>query len=385
MKKYSLGTKLTNWSLLKESQTNNQTRYVIKRWVKIPHQKSKLERLSVKNYEHIRDNKPELKKFILRLNQNIPNEQRSREIIEIRHAFISPQLLDDYQKYLIAQIPSLNRAKYEFSLLKRFFLNFFINRLEMVNPIDWHRVHGTKWAEYLDSPETPASADAKLWIVEAANRFMGWLHEQRPTEAPPLRFEPLSRAKIKEIEAKRKMNGEIHIPKFIKDEDWFKIQKNLLSEIRSAVLLAYYYGLRRAETLGLKLKDVRTGYLSIERQLEFLPEPNKPLYGPLKGREFRKVPHWIIETSETYNLIEKIQLMHPDSLTDNWNKIMELLNLEYTIHDIRHTWITKMMRLQNSRDVQLAAGHKNITTTMKYSHDDRSMEDEVFKPKKEVS
>ena len=53
---------------------------------------------------------------------------------------------------------------------------------------------------------------------------------------------------------------------------------------------------------------------------------------------------------------------------------MEMLHFDYTFHDLRHTCITKMMRLQVPRDVQLAAGDKNIQTTMQYMHDDRDLD-----------
>ena len=62
---------------------------------------------------------------------------------------------------------------------------------------------------------------------------------------------------------------------------------------------------------------------------------------------------------------------------------MRELDYDYDFHDIRHTWITKAIRLPNvePRDVQLAAGHKNIETTMGcYLHDDRIFGDEPYVP-----
>lgn len=380
---YPKGTTVTQWGLYKENQKGTQ-RFIVRRWVSIPGQKPRLERLAIDQYDSIREDQLELKQLILRLNKQIPNEQKSRKIVEIKHAFISPQLLDDYKRFLRAQIPSQKRAVYEYSLLHRYFLNFFINTQNQPDPLVWHKIHKTQWAEYLSGPESPASESAKRWIVASSNRFIKWLHTQRPNEVPPLKFEPLSKAKYKELEAIREMKGEIHNPKYINNKDWLTIKKNLVSEIRSTILIAYHFGLRRSETLGLKLNDIRKGHLSIERQLEFFTN-QKPLYSPLKGREMRKVPYWDIKPQETYDLIDSLVLMHPDTLTDLWNELMDLLNLKYTIHDIRHTWITRMIRDYTPRDVQLAAGHKNITTTMGYLHDDRGLKDELFIPKTNVS
>ena len=79
--------------------------------------------------------------------------------------------------------------------------------------------------------------------------------------------------------------------------------------------------------------------------------------------------------------------MHPDTLSDRWTELMEQLKLTYTLHDLRHTWITKSIRKKKvvPRDVQLAAGHKNIETTMGYLHDDREFDDDIYVPVEKVS
>jgi integrase len=79
--------------------------------------------------------------------------------------------------------------------------------------------------------------------------------------------------------------------------------------------LAYFYGLRRNEALGLCLQDVRNAYLSVERQYVGLDKNGKPMYAPLKNRTSRNVPHLFLEPSEAYEFIEMMQqhLMHPDT------------------------------------------------------------------------
>ena len=377
---YPKGTRFNRWLLNTENQRGIQ-RFTIKRWVYFPDGTKKLERLSLKKYRSIRGDEAELQEYIVRLNQETSRKELTKNAVEIRHAFISPKLLDDYKDYLLVQIPTKGKALNEFHYLKTYFLGFFINKLNLPNPLQWHAVHKTEWAIYLVSDEAPSSGAAKKDIVAAANRFIAWLHDRRPSEVPPLRFQPLTKAKYKEIEATRQLKGEARKPKFIKDEHWAKIRLRSTAELTPFILLAYHYGLRRSETLGLTTDDVRTGYLSIERQLASYSD-HTPLYAPPKGRETRKVPHWLGSPKNAYRWATDASsnLAHPDTLTDLWSDLMKKLDLDYTFHDLRHTWITKTIRTNNPRDVQLAAGHKNIETTMRYAHDDRELEGQKFIP-----
>ncbi len=74
--------------------------------------------------------------------------------------------------------------------------------------------------------------------------------------------------------------------------------------------------------------------------------------------------------------------MHPDTFSKRWAEFMGSLDLDYDVHDIRHTWITKAIRQPGvvPRDVQLAAGHESISTTEGYLHDDRVFEEVRFIP-----
>jgi integrase len=64
---------------------------------------------------------------------------------------------------------------------------------------------------------------------------------------------------------------------------------------------------------------------------------------------------------------------------------MDELDFNYDFHDLRHTFITKAISAYPPRDVQLAAGHKSIETTMRYAHDNRNLDDEVFNPEEIAS
>jgi integrase len=371
---------INRWVLHKETQ-RGKTRFVIRRWV-VVNGKGTTERLPVKQYRSIRDDESELKLFVIRLNER-SKEIRTKDAVVIKHAFISPALLDSYRDFLLAQIPTRAKALAEYQYLVKYFLGFFISRKNLPDPLQWHKIHKTDWASYLESKEVPPATGTKKQIIQAANKFIRWLHDQRPQECPPLVFEPFSRAKFRAIEAQRRLSGEVEEGRYISEEDWDTICNALSGRLRGFVLLAYSYGLRIGETLGIALQDVKQGYLSIERQLLRIPD-GEPVYGPLKGRDPRKVPHWCCSPNEVYTWVSAIESsrMHKDTLGRLWGKLMEDLGLAYEFHDLRHTWITRMLRVQNSRDVQLAAGHRSIETTMGYAHDDRVMDDEVFTPKK---
>lgn len=352
------------WSLYKEAG-----KWVIRRWYA-----GKYERMPVSRYKRIREDEPALRELVKRL--NAPIDARSR--VDFKHAFISPALLDEYLEYLVTQIPTESNARTEFGYLKTYFLNFFIGELNLMSPEEWHAVHETKWARYLLSDKAPASAKAKRDIIIAANRFIKWLNRKRPEDRPVGEFKPISKAKYKAIEAQREIDGEIRDRKIVPEKDFAKIISHpLAASIRSFIFFGYQYGLRRSETLGVSMEDVKRGHLCVERQLERLG-----VFAPLKGRQTRRVPHWFAKPKDAYLNAEagKKNLIHPRTLSERWTELMQALGMDYDLHDLRHSFITRAVRLHNIRDVQLAAGHKDIRTTMGYLHDDRDLSDEQYLP-----
>ena len=392
------GTKFSKWSLMYETR-DGQRVYVIRRWAYKPDGSKKYERYDAKKYRHMRDNLKELKNFVIRLNGEDPNAVRVKHAVEFRHAYINTELIDSYYSYLKTQIPSERHADAELSRLKRYCFRFFIEKLRKPNPLDWH-LQQELWAKALlnkfdkdDSfreewkllePGELISAKTLKSIVNAMNRFMVFLHQKRPAEVQPLFFKPISRASYKELDARRRLENKTIIRKMIRDEHWATIQKRASDDLKDWSMVAYLYGLRRSEVMAIDLNAVRPDYLLVSKQLVSLPEPHKPVFAPLKGRMDRKVPHWFCKPVQVYRLIKQIQergYIHPGTLSHRWTEFMRDLGYDYDFHDIRHTWITKAMRVApKHRDVQLAAGHVNIETTMGYLHDDRNFNDEPYVP-----
>lgn len=399
-KEYPEGTHFNRWVIINDNDGGTIIPR-IRRWAHYPNGKKTYERYPSNKYAHLRDNPKELENFVIRLNGEDPDEKRVKLLVKFRHAYINPELLDLYLEYLRTQIPSKKHALVEFTNLQRYFFGFFIVRMGIADPLMWHRQQN-HWAKALlnkiDSEDTHFKEEWRLFtagdvrsaktlrsIVNAANRFMQFLHERRPDEVPPLRFNPLNRAAYKELEARRKLKGKVIIRKFIPANHWETIKQKSPKEILAWVQLCYAYGLRRSEVMAIDHSSIMTNYLKVSKQLTGFPEPNKPVYGPLKGRKERKVPHWFCTPAQAYELVSQVEgLMHPDTFSRRWAELMAELGFDYDIHDLRHTWITRAIRLSgvHHRDVQLAAGHESIETTMGYLHDDRAFGDELFTPVK---
>ncbi len=338
----------SKWSLYKESG-----RWVIRRW-----EGKKYARLPVGHYRHIKTDEAELRAFVLRLNA----PYRTKEAVAVKHAFISPALQDEYRDLLLAQIPTERDAHTQYNYLREHFLKYFIEKLNLSDPKAWYLVHKTQWANYLLGLGKSVSTLRK--IIQEANRFIEWLAEKRPGELPAMRFKPISRAKLKQLAATARLKERPH---FIKDSEWAQLKVKL-----PAAQLCYLFGLRRSEALALKLDDVRKDYLRIERQQSAINQG-----AALKGRKNRKVPYWFSSPKEAHALISALIPKSADTLGDEWAFVTK----KYKLHDLRHTFITRALRNHSARDVQLAVGHENLATTMKYAHDDRDFGDEIWVPK----
>lgn len=351
-------------------------RWYIKQPVKKDDGKMSSRTYPSKKLRQIRDNEEELKALVLRLNAELRAREITKKTVEIKHAYINDALLQRWHKERALET---DRASVELGYIKTYFLNFFVGRLSLPNPVDWHRVHKSEWAAYLLGDETPQAPSTKRDIVQCANRFMLWLHTERPNEVPELEFRPIGKAKWKTLNAAWKLNEGRLVHKYIPDADWAKIVKKLPETISPYVKLAYAYGLRREEACGLKNGDVRKDYLAVVRSYS-----GKGKYGPPKGREPRKVPHWFAHPKEAYKWIEALHKaggpMHPDTLGEKFVEHCKELGLDYTMHDLRHTFCTRAYRAYNKNDVRMAAGHKDIRTTQRYIHDDTNLGDEEYKP-----
>lgn len=369
---YPKGTVFKAWYLYPENQ-RGVLRNVIKRHVDIPDQRPKIERLPVKQYVHFRDDPKQLGLFLERLNAEHTKEQKAINAIKVRLAYLNEEIVIRYEKQRLRDVPSQGRVQTEIFYLRTHFLNYFPAVLNLKDPKEWYAVHKDDWAEYLLSSEVVPDAPAtKRDIIQAANRFMAWLHNERPTEVPLLVFKPISKARFKDLTARWKIDPNRKRRTFIKPKDWEQIVKNLTPELFPFAMLGYHYGARRSELLGFRGSDVKKGHLIVERTLETL----KPAltFAPTKGGFTRTTPHWFSNPQQTFRWIEQAikYRVDADALSQLWKDMVDALGFKYDLHDLRHSFVTRALREgKTSRDVQLAVGHVHNKTTMGYAHDDR--------------
>lgn len=320
--------------------------------------------------------------------------------------WITTKLRKDFEKMVYAQRKNPKDGKYVYDLLETKFLKFFLDLKKIKDPNEWASAQH-QWGQTLFN--RPSSDRYRIWeekdyvpskktiltIVQIANQFMDYLKLTNPKEFGTLaHLVPFTRSQMEDHEANRKFSGDFKEGYFVSDEDWEAIAELLQDDsfideylkgydIWPFVKLCYDYGLRRSESLGLKLDDVRRECLSVERQLNTVND-GKPVLQITKGKMKRLTPHWHTTAKSTYNLINnygkgKCQLVHPDTLTEKWKVAIDYLirtgkiEKDYDIHDLRRTFITKSLRDHEPLDVSQATGHKNIATTMMYIRDDRDL------------
>lgn len=378
--------KTQNWSLVVDRYVEAAPVYSIRRW-----SNGKLERYPAAKYRKLQGKLDELQALVARLNYSA--ERAAKEKAAIRSAFLPPEFLAEYQVWLQTQVPREKGARQEYSYLHRYFLTPFVNLWNMDSPQEWAENSETKWARYLLGADVPAASKTKRDIINAANRFLRYLHKKRPDEVPLLELEPLSPAKFDSLDAQREMDDEARKASLITKEDWRIMERALRNYPKLApfLRLGHAYGLRRAELVALQPGDVRKGHLSVTRQLERVGQ-----YTYLKGKQKRNVEHWYATPAQAHAWLTTIQteelVVHPRTLSAYFDEfiaalrdekkrsVKERLSQPYTLHDLRHTFITRALRDHGLRDTQLAAGHKHISTTMSYAHDDRDTSDEAYAP-----
>lgn len=387
-KQYPDGTEFGSYFIAKEGSV-----YSVKRMVKLPDGTRSAVRLDKSKYSKYTDIE-ELKRFIDRLNGR--ENRRAIKEIETKLAFLPTALMEEFRELLLAEIPSQKDARNHYKNLHRYCLKFFVDSLKLKDPMDW-KANESKWGLALLNELASVDKHLKIYddndgrsvktikgIIQTANRFMAFLHKKMPQEIHFIKFDPISKAKFKDYHAKLNMDVD-PVGKFITSKDWDNIEKKLPDDIAPFVRLGYYYGLRRAETLGLELNDIAKGHLNVKRQLTNIND-GQPKFKPLKNKLNRKTPHWFITPNRTYNLINEAitKRIHPDTLGVKFAAFMKEMNMEYNLHDLRRTFITRALEKNNgnAKPVMMAVGHSNTDITMRYLRDDRQLSDEVFIPKK---
>jgi integrase len=354
------------WSIDKRGNS-----FLIRRYRKVD-SKVQWQSYPKEKYKHLSSD--EIQLLLKRLNTSLELERRNAEArYDFNHIYVNKRTLEGFEELLKTRSNSLENINTVLSCLKLYTLDYFIHKKNLPDPNYWKK-NEAGFGKYLLSKKISSSYIKR--IVLTTNRFIKFLHEAYPDEIRLTVLNPISRNVLKEKDLESKNHSR---KKFIDAATFQFIIERIDERLIPAVKLAYYFGLRRAEVLGLRLDDVYEDSLNIERQLIRLGPTEK--CGPLKNRtEERSIPYWFINPEQTYKLIETLEIVHPDTLGDMFKAEMTRLKLPFQFHDLRRTFITMSLRSYHYLDVKLAAGHSKLETTNKYIQDDRGLQRKKFVP-----
>jgi integrase len=322
-------------------------------------------------------NQDEIEALLRRLNASLEIAQReSIAKYDFDHAYINTSILNKFEDNLKTKATNSEHINKLMTTLKDFTLKYFVHKMQLPDPNFWKR-NEAGFGQFLLNQKI--SPDYIRRIIQTANRFVKFLHEQYPEEVRLFRLESVSNSvmKSKSLEGKN-----VDRKKFITEPEFNLICTKVNKRIVPAIKLAYFFGLRLSEVLGLNQDDVYQESLQLQRQLTKV-QPIKH-FKPLKSKEKRDVPYWFCTPEDTFQLIADLEVMHPDTLGHMFEKEMKKMNLPFQFHDFRRTFITRALRTHHYLDVKLAAGHSDLETTNKYIQDDRELQRKKFKPKLSV-
>lgn len=349
--------------------SQNKGGKVIRRYRKVDG-KIKWETYPKSKYKHM--NVEEVEALLRRLNATYEAEKlRAQRRFDLDNSYINSSTIEDFESFLSTRASSPEHIKTLIATIHDYTIAFFIHKQKLPNPDQWKSAESA-FGKFLLSKDLSAGYIKR--IIQTANRLIEFLHNKYPEEIRLVKLDPVGGNVLK-----HKQSAKEERYKYISESDLNKILKACDKSIVPLVKLSYFFGLRRAETLGLKLENVYEDVLHVDRQLVKLGDI--PNYSTLKNKEKRDIPFWFTTPEDTYELISSIELMHPDTISDRFEKAVSELGLSFQFHDLRRTFITNALRKYHFLDVRLAAGHSDLETTQKYIQDDRQIQRRKFKPK----
>lgn len=190
------GKKFGPWTIYKEPQRGKEVFSIKRAFYTGFSKKPRYQRYPAQQYRHLRSDLAQLAFFVEQLNQYPIKKKEIPDFDSASNSLITSQVMQDYLEFLRHQMVSEREARCDFGYVKRHLIHFFMNRLGLCDPVQWLRVHQTKWTEYLLGPDAPKSMHTKRDIVYASNRFLRWLHGQYQTEVPFIKLEPFTKLKF---------------------------------------------------------------------------------------------------------------------------------------------------------------------------------------------
>ena len=406
-------------SLWKITTEGSRKGFVILRYLKDRSGATLKERLPRSLYEAFKGNEIKCTELINVLNHREETRRRSREEWKIKSEFLKVQgneLSRMFEDFLRDGSNNKKHAQDGRRMVEMHFIEWVyysretpeFDYLEWGKPKFQNEFMNHLYNKRVDSTRmgvgVPLSAKTITAIAQKINLFFKFLREQSNGELQINVFDPsnLNPARLKNHEVMRSSKIStitLRVDEQYITEDTFKlIYENASDDIKSAIALSYRYGLRRSEVLALETEDLKVDCLHSrvqliavknERMKAFNVKPLSKVTGPLKNRclEGRFIPHWYSTEEDTYQNLLNLSVIHPSTLSSKWKELMGKLGLSFTFHNLRNAFCSNALRDLAKHnisvvDVQLAMGHSDIKTTMKYLRDYRVMNKQVWTPKK---
>ncbi len=214
------------------------------------------------------------------------------------------------------------------------------------------------------TPKTPGSVDKAKTSVKA---FFRWAHDGGITSANPaaairLKHRRRPAPDVLTVQEKKRLLKLIDQTKGPKAE-------------RDAVLidLILNTGLRVSEAVGIDLPDVNVA----EKQVTITAKGGETHKGFLNARTRRRLSAFLkrrkqvlAETQALFlsNRRERLSVRQAEAAVEQWLERAGIAK-KVTVHGLRHTFATHLLeRTGNLRTVQEALRHRNIATTVRYTH-----------------
>lgn len=407
-------SKTTPWKVTSEGERG----FVILRYIRLSDASTVKERLDRSLYEFQKANKLKCEEVCRILNYRLESKHKAKEAWLVKSSFIKVQgseLSQKFEAYMKARSANPQHAQRCRRMVEMHFLSYFYHERKpaLYDYLEWVSLKiQAEFIEYLlgkkvDSTrmgkKNPLSAKTIRAIIQYSNHFLKFIHIESDGNIPLLKmtFPSITPARLDAHERKRKKGLPNKLPpkeQYIDEGTFKRIYKSAPDELKSAIWIAYKYGLRRSEVLALELGNLKKSHLKVDHQLVGLEisrnsdktrsEIIEKELGPLKNRDEdgRKVPHWFAEPEETYKHLQNLHVCYPSGLSEAWGDLMKSLKLSFTFHNLRNAFCSNALRDMNKLgisavDVQLALGHSDLRTTMLYLRDFRELEDdEVWEP-----
>lgn len=401
--------KTTPWKVTSEGERG----FVILRYVRFQDGTSVKERLDRTLYDFQKSDRLKCEEVCRVLNYRSSSKKQAREAWEIKSSFIKVQgseLSQKFEAYMFARSSNRKHSQRCRRMVEMHFIQYFYFERQpaLVDYLEWHSLKvQSEFIEHLLTKKVDSTRMGKKnllavktikAIIQYINHFMKFLHVESDGNIPLLKFTfpSITNARLVAHSAKRKKALPNTLPpskQYIDEATFKRIYKAAPVELKSAIWIAYKYGLRRSEVLALELDSLKKSFLKVEFQLlgleierasdkSRLSIVEKEL-GPLKNRDEagRKVPHWFATPDEAYEHLQKLHVCYPSGLSKAWAELMKKLGHSFTFHNLRNAFCSNALRDMNKLgispvDVQLALGHTDLRTTMIYLRDFRELDDE---------